>query len=92
MKPFRKLLRFWIAFASIISFLLGWVILAHSPKPVAAQSPTSQSPETLQNLPPIQAFGSAGNNNSNGLNFFSNTGPSNTQPGAGVPMLRTRGS
>lgn len=88
MKLFRKLLRYWIAFASIISFLAGWVILAHSPKPVQAAS--AQSSITLPNLPPIQAYGNDGSNN--GQNFFSNSTPNNPQSSTGFPILRTRGS
>jgi hypothetical protein len=89
MKLFRKLLRFWIAIASLLSFLGGWVILAHSPKPVQTQAVTVQSP-ALPALPPIQAYGS--NVNNNGLGFFSNTPPTNSQPITGLPRLRTRGS
>ena len=92
MKIFRKLLRYWIAVASVLSFLGGWVILAHSPKPV--QGPTSSAAAqsvALPNLPPIQAYGS--NVNNNGLNFFSNNNTQSSQsPSANVPMLRTRGS
>lgn len=96
MKLFRKLLRYWMALASVLTFLGGWVILAHSPKPVQTQTATVQPAASL-NLPPIQAYGS--NVNNNGLNFFSNTNQSNTQtntqaiqPSAGLPLLRTRGS
>ncbi len=89
MKLFRKLLRYWIAIASVLSFLGGWVILAHSPKPVQAQAVTVQSP-ALPTLPPIQAYGS--NVNNNGLGFFSNNAPANSQPSIGTPRLRTRGS
>ncbi len=89
MKLFRKLLRFWIAIASLLSFLGGWVILAHSPKPVQTQAETVQSP-ALPALPPIQAYGS--NVNNNGLSFFSNNAPTNSQPITGMPRLRTRGS
>jgi hypothetical protein len=90
MKIFRKLLRYWIAIASVLSFLGGWVILAHSPKPVQLTPATVQS-VALPNLPPIQAYG--GNVNNNGLNFFSNNNTqSNQLPSANVPMLRTRGS
>jgi hypothetical protein len=90
MKLFRKLLRYWIAFASIISFMVGWVILAHSPKPV--QAATVQPSVTLPSLPPIQAYSNDGSNNGNGLNFFSNSAPANPQPSTGIPRLRTRGS
>jgi hypothetical protein len=93
MKTYRKLLRFWIAMASVLSFLGGWVILAHSPKPVQPQASTVQSAAALPNLPPIQAYGSDVNNN--GLGFFSDNAPANSQsiqPSAGMPRLRTRGS
>lgn len=90
MKIFRKVLRYWIAIASVLSFLGGWVILAHSPKPVQPQPSSAQS-VALPNLPPIQAYGS--NVNNNGLNFFSNNNTqSSPQPSTSVPMLRTRGS
>jgi hypothetical protein len=85
MKLFRKLLRYWIALASVLSFLGGWAILAHSPKPV--ETATVQSSAAL---PPIQAYGS--NINNNGLGFFSNNAPANSIPNAGFPRLRTRGS
>ena len=84
MKLFRKVLRYWIAFASLLSFLGGWVILAHSPKPVqpaAVQSIT---------LPAIQTFD--GNINSNEPGFFSDNSQTIPQFGSGLPTLRTRGS
>jgi hypothetical protein len=87
MKIFRKVLRYWIAVASMVSFLGGWIILAHSPKPV--QAVTIQQ-AALPNLPPIQAFGS--NVNNNGPSFFSNNAPANPQFNSGMPILRTRGS
>jgi hypothetical protein len=101
MKIFRKLLRYWIGFASVLSFLGGWAILAHSPKPVQLQSAAgSVQPAALPSLPPIQAYGAT---TSNGPTFFSTTAPSNpstnnpqliqpVQPSQGVPFLRTRGS
>ena len=101
MKLFRKILRYWIGIASVLSFLGGWVILAHSPKPVQPQAGASIPPTALPNLPPIQAYGAT---TSNGLTFFSTTAPSNNppagniqpiqpvQPSQNVPILRTRGS
>jgi hypothetical protein len=89
MKPFRKLLRVWIALASVASFLGGWAILAHSPKPVQSQPGTAQQ-TVLPDLPPIQAYGS--NVNNNGLGFFSNNAPATTQFTGSMPRLRTRGS
>ena len=102
MKLFRKLLRYWIGIASVLSFLGGWIILAHSPKPVQAQSASASSvpPVALPSLPAIQAYGGSSNN---GPTFFSTTAPNNStannvqpiqplQPSQGVPLLRTRGS
>ena len=98
MKLFRKVLRYWIAIASIFSFLGGWVILAHSPKPVQPQSNSVQPAAqpglpALATLPPIQAYGSTSNN---GLTFFSNNAQANaqvnTQSTSPMPLLRTRGS
>ena len=100
MKLFRKILRYWIGIASVLSFLGGWVILAHSPKPVQFQSSSSaiqpSALPTLPTLPPIQAYGATSNN---GLTFFSTPAPSNNvqpiqpvQPSQVVPLLRTRGS
>jgi hypothetical protein len=87
MKFFRKLLRYWIAIASVLSFLGGWVILAHSPKPV---QPITAQASAQPALPPIQAFGSDVNNN--GLGFFSNNSQAIPQRSSGFPSLRTRGS
>ncbi|HTX91445.1 MAG TPA: hypothetical protein VMC09_09525 [Anaerolineales bacterium] len=87
MKPFRKALRLWFVIASVFSFLGGWVLLAHSPKPVQVTSARSSA---LANLPPIQAFGS--NVNNNGLGFFSNVAPATAQQNSGFPLLMTGGS
>ena len=102
MKLFRKVLRYWIGIASLLSFLGGWVILAHSPKPVQLQSASSSSvpPTILPGLPPIQAYGA---NPSSGLTFFSTPVPTNppasniqpiqpVQPFQNVPILTTGGS
>ena len=87
MKIYRKALRYWIAIASVFSFLGGWAILAHSPKPV---QPVSIQQAALPNLPPIQAFGSE--DNSNGPGFFPTNPQMAPQQGSGFPLLRTRGS
>jgi hypothetical protein len=87
MKMFRKALRYWFAIASVISFLGGWAILAHSPKPVTS---VTVQPAAIPNLPPIQAYGS--NVNNNGLGFFSNNAQTAPQANTNMPLLRTRGS
>jgi hypothetical protein len=90
MKIIKSALHYWFALVSILSFLVGWGMLAHSLKPVSAASQAS-SPGTasLPALPPIQAFGGlTGNNGGSGLNL---TVPSN--PSTSVfPRLRSGGS
>lgn len=87
MKTFRKILRYWIAVASVLSFLGGWVILAHSPKPV---QPVAVQSAVLPTLPPIQAFGDV--NNNNGPGFFSPNSQASPQSSLGFPRMRTGGS
>jgi len=50
MKILKFSLRFWITFASIFSFVGGWIMLAHAPKP--AQLFPDAAP-TLAPLPPL---------------------------------------
>ncbi len=88
MKPFKIFLRYWFAITSVLSFMAGWIILAHSPKPV---QPTKAANDIapLPTLPPIQTFG----NNNNGFGFFSNNNAqTNSQSGLGFPRMRTGGS
>ncbi len=92
MKIFKSALHYWIAIVSVLSFLVGWGMLAHSLKPVSAASQVS-SPDTssLPALPPIQAFGGlsgSGVTGSSGLNL---TAPSNP-PSSVFPRLRSGGS
>jgi len=103
MKLFRKILRYWIGIASVFSFLGGWVILAHSPKPVHLQPATGLQPTglpALPSLPPIQPYSAT---TSSGLTFFSTPVPTNPpatniqpiqpiQPFQNIPILRTGGS
>jgi hypothetical protein len=86
-KTFKNALRYWFAITSVLSFLGGWIILAHSPKPVQQTATVNAAP--LLTLPPIQAFGDA---NNNGLGFFSPNTQSNPQPSTGFRRLRTGGS
>ncbi len=38
MKHFKSILRLWFATTSVVGFLGGWVLFAHSGKPVAANA------------------------------------------------------
>jgi len=81
MKIIRTALHYWFAIISILSFLVGWGMLAHSLKPIQPAQGTAGNTASLQALPPIQAFG-------NGLNFTAPSSQSNT----GFPILRSGGS
>ena len=50
MKKLKFGLRFWITITSILSFVGGWIMLVHSPKP-AQLIPDAAS--TLEPLPPL---------------------------------------
>lgn len=64
MKLLKFGMRFWITLTSVFSFLVGWAMLAHAPKPVqAAAALSSSSTAPLPTLAPLQP-----------LNFSSNGG------------------
>jgi hypothetical protein len=81
MKFIKSGLRLWITLTSLFSFFVGWVMLAHAPKPNQANSPgQSQTiPTPLPTLAPLQPLfqddGGSGQNNNFQLQsqpFFSN--------------------
>jgi hypothetical protein len=85
MKVIKLILHYWFAFISILSFIAGWGMLAHSLKPIQAAQGSTASAITLPALPPIEAFGSG---SGSGVNF----GVAGNQPVSGSPRLRTGGS
>ncbi len=87
MKHFKTSLRLWIAASSEVGFFAGWVLLAHSPKPVQASQP---APSTLIELAPLPTLAplpslSAQPSTVQQLPTFS-------QPSFSMPRLRTGGS
>jgi len=65
MKLLKLGLRFWITLTSIFSFLTGWILLAHAPKPTASSN--SSVPPVVTPLPtlePLQPLSGSDNNNS----------------------------
>jgi hypothetical protein len=65
MKLFKFGLRAWIALTSIGSFAAGWIMLAHSPKPVQPVSSSTSSgvPVTpLPTLTPLMPLNFSNNN------------------------------
>jgi hypothetical protein len=56
-------LRFWIALSSMVGFLGGWALLAHSPKPAQlVQQPALVEPALLPTLAPFPALGTRNRN------------------------------
>ncbi len=87
MKIIKTALHYWFAVVSVLSFLVGWGMLAHSLKPVQPVQAATANISSLPSLPPIQAFGS-GSGSGSGLNFAA---PS-TQSNLAAPLLRSGGS
>jgi hypothetical protein len=46
-------IRFWITITSILSFVGGWIMLAHAPKPSQVNATIASSLPTLEPLPPL---------------------------------------
>ncbi len=99
MTLFKLGLRVWIALTSILSFLFGWIALAHSPKPV--QPGASSAPTVLitplPTLPPLTPLNfSGGGNNFQGQSFSVQPAPQPQMPAqnffAPQPSFRTGGS
>ncbi len=86
MKIIKTALRYWFAIISVLSFLVGWGMLAHSLKPIQPVQ-TTTSTISLPALPSIQAYNS-GNNSGSGLNLSAN----NNQSTNNFPILRSGGS
>ena len=100
MKIFRFALQFWITLASLLSFGLGWMFLAHSSKPVQSVSnptqpanPSSGSTIVLPTLQPLQTLQL--DNGGEGINVFQSP-PISVQPlpqtFSSAPTFRTGGS
>jgi hypothetical protein len=88
MKIIKTALHYWFAIVSVVSFLIGWGMLAHSLKPVQPTQTINVNTASLPALPPIQAFGGGNGNGGSGLNFST----PNTQSNSGIPLLRSGGS
>lgn len=92
MKLFRFALNLWITIASLLSFLLGWVALAHSPKPVQPTTASAQvSPAVLPTLTPLQDL-QFGNEENGGFQVFRNAPSNNTFNNSPQPVFRSSGS
>ena len=103
MKPLKLALRIWITIAGVLSFLLGWALLAHAPKPASifssqTTSSSASDPAAVDPLPtlaPIPSLDNLINNSGTTVNLQqlpSFTNNANTTINNFVPRMRTRGS
>ena len=97
MKKLKTILHYWIAVASIIGFLGGWVTLAHAGKPVQPNQQTAslsvpglQAPQALPTLAPLDMSGSSTTNNN--TSFFQILTQPQQQQQSNFPVLVTKGS
>ncbi len=94
MKLFRFALNIWITIVSVLSFLIGWVALAHAPKPVSqsqAQS-VAVSSAALPTLVPLQNLQFGSDNNFQGFQVQTAPQTSSIFGSAPSPLFRTGGS
>jgi hypothetical protein len=59
-KRFKSWLHVWITFTSLLSFLGGWIVFSHTPKPAALSaglvSTAAQSSTTLSPIPSLDSL------------------------------------
>ena len=83
MRLFKIGLRIWIMLTSVLSFLAGWIMLAHAPKPIQNSSPSSANIAPLPTLAPLAGLNTG--NNQNSWNLFQNS-PLSVQPQVQQPV------
>jgi len=84
----KFILRIWITLTSISSFVAGWILLAHSPKPVQNTQTAGASNQTsLEPLAPLSGLSESDGNQS--PLFFS---PQPQFRMSSSPFFRTGGS
>ena len=93
MKKFKSLLHVWITFASVLSFLGGWVVFSRSTKPAAfngLNTPAAQSTTALSPIPSLDTLMANTTGSSQTALQPLTTYQLSSQPSTTV--LRTRGS
>ncbi len=56
MKLWKTLIRIWLTLASVVSFLVGWVALAHAPKPNQFNPSNVPAAPRLDPVPSLDDF------------------------------------
>lgn len=100
MKLFKFGLRIWIMLTSVMSFLMGWIMIAHAPKPIQPGSSVSANVANIPTLAPLPNLDNGNIQNSG--NLFQGS-PFSVQPSvqqpfqssnnfSSMPAFRTGGS
>jgi hypothetical protein len=92
MKLMRLSLRLWIAATSVFSFVAGWIMLAHAPKPVQSSSSAAGTVlplPTLEPLPPLDLSNASGVGDLGVSSFITQQRP---RLFSQVPLFSTGGS
>jgi hypothetical protein len=82
MKFWKSLIRVWFTLASLSSFLIGWVVLAHAPKPNQFNPANVPAMPRLDPVPSLDQVMLSGQSQSLGFN----------QPRQQTRILRSGGS
>jgi hypothetical protein len=85
MKIWKSLIRVWLTLISLISFLVGWVVLAHAPKPNQFNPASVPAAPKLAPVPSLAQV----MNSDQSQNFFN---VQSAQPIQRRPFLRSGGS
>jgi len=86
MKITKTLLHVWIALASVAAFFLGWIGLAHSPKPIQPQTATNTT-TTLAPLPAMPSLSQIQERSVTASPFLASSRSASSRP-----VFRSRGS
>lgn len=85
----KYLIRFWLTGASLAGFALGWILIAHAPKPEPLAAPAVEwfTAPAERELPPIPSLASLTQGKTENASILPQTFFSR-----GLPRLRTHGS
>ncbi|MCL4529639.1 MAG: hypothetical protein M1282_09505 [Chloroflexi bacterium] len=94
MKLFKLGLRIWIAITSVGTFMVGWIMIAHAPKPVQPASSSSVSVAPLPTLAPLAPLNFSNNGAGQSQSFTIQQAPAQApiQNFFSQPSFRTSGS
>ena len=81
MKFWKSAIRIWFTFVSLITFMIGWAVLAHSPKPNQFKASDVPPMPELKPVPSLEQIMFAGEQQNSSIRIVQRTA-----------FMRTRGS